>query len=101
MVKYNLKYRHSTQYEMDGIYLYIAADNRERALAFRKEVEQSILNLADFPYMGAKDEESGLYRLIKKPYIIFYDVNEEDNTVEVLHIRHSARKQYKKAKSKN
>jgi plasmid stabilization system protein ParE len=58
-------------------------------------MEADIQNLSGFPYIGKEDDATKVRRIVKNPYVIYYTVNDEAQTVEVVHIRHSARKPQK------
>ena len=91
MKNFKIEYSARAKKDLRDLAYYIALDNKERALSFRKEIEQEIANLSGFPYLG-KETDKGKRSIVKKPYIIYYVVNEETKTVEILHIRHGARK---------
>jgi plasmid stabilization system protein ParE len=50
--------------------------------------------LASFPFIGPaypRGASGPLREIVFRPYRIFYDVNERQRTVEILHVWHGAR----------
>jgi len=87
--------------DLDHIYGAIHADSSERALVWFNGLEKRINNLERFPEMGPiTRERKGLRQLFygKKPHVyrIIYSVDRETRVVTVLHIRHGARKAFKR-----
>ena len=80
--------------DFNGIFDYIAQDSLAAAIKFTNELKEQISNLSSFPYIGKEDKENKCRCIIKKPYVIYYALNEEKKKAEILHIRHSARKPY-------
>ncbi|MCA2708611.1 MAG: type II toxin-antitoxin system RelE/ParE family toxin [Microcystis sp. M015S2] len=77
--------------DLKGIWFYIANDNRQRADAFLRKLDEKIKNLANTPYMGRNRDELML-NLRSFPvgsYVIFYRPIEEG--IEVIRVLHSAR----------
>ncbi|MEM6393422.1 MAG: type II toxin-antitoxin system RelE/ParE family toxin [Planctomycetota bacterium] len=77
--------------------LYIAEDNPRRAIAWVDEVFDAMRSICELPRASSVDEEktAQLGREIRrKPfgrYQIFYEVNETDQRVTVVHFQHGAR----------
>ncbi|MCL2061475.1 MAG: type II toxin-antitoxin system RelE/ParE family toxin [Firmicutes bacterium] len=72
------------------IFDYIALDNPFKAKEFTDEILARISSLEDFPYTGNEITKNERY-ISKKPYKIFYTINEETHRIEITHIRHGAR----------
>ncbi|MCL2061248.1 MAG: type II toxin-antitoxin system RelE/ParE family toxin [Firmicutes bacterium] len=77
--------------DFNEIYDYIALDNPSIAESYTNELRQHIRHLADFPYIGKENPKNKRRRLVKKPYIINYSIDEKVSTIKILHIRHGAR----------
>jgi toxin ParE1/3/4 len=78
--------------DLEAIHSYISKHNRAGALQVTAAVTTSILGLVDFPDMGqpADAEDVRVLRSAHHTYNIFYSVKGEE--IQVLHIRHQARK---------
>jgi|SRR5580698_2386696 plasmid stabilization system protein ParE len=69
---------------------------RRRNPAAAERTGEAILNkaslLARHPQLGAVWEEEANWRfLVMRPYKIFYRILEEQNVIEISHVRHGAR----------
>jgi len=73
------------------IALYIAADDRDRALSFVSELEARCAGLAQFPERGRdrSDLTPGLRSLVHGHYVIFYTPSR--GAVRIERILHGAR----------
>ncbi len=73
---------------------YIARDIIDAALAFIDEIEDKALSLKDHPLKGriipALNDEMKRELIIKGNYLLLYEIN--DNTIEILTIRHVKQK---------
>lgn len=95
MAKYRIRYTRDAVDDLDSIFDYISDDNRDAAAGMLKRIENTILNLADNPRMGAvlpTNElslvEPGYRRIVVRPYVIFYRIGKgEIFTARVLHCR--------------
>lgn len=95
MSKHRIRYTQQAVDDMDAIFDYIAIENREAAGKLLQAFDESILRLADAPYIGSalpSDDFSSLadgYRyLVVSPYLIFYRVcNGEVRIGRILHSR--------------
>jgi plasmid stabilization system protein ParE len=96
-VKFEIIYSKLTGGQLKGIYDYIAADNPDKAKKFVGEIMQSIKRLAVFPFAGAPIhyDEPLKRKLIFKPYVVRYRINEKLRLVTILSIRHAARRPIK------
>jgi plasmid stabilization system protein ParE len=88
------------QRDLAQIYRHIAAENSDAALKWYRGFKQAILNLEELPNRcPITPENSKLRQLLygNKPHIYraIYRVGEKDKRVEVLHIRHGARHEFK------
>lgn len=95
MAKYRIRYTRDAVDDLDSIFDYISDDNRDAAAGMLKRIENTILNLADNPRMGAvlptndlSLVEPGYRRIVVRPYVIFYRIGKgEIFTARVLHYR--------------
>jgi len=95
MSKYGIRYTETAVEDLDLIFDYISADNRNAALKMHKQLETGIERLADIPLLGIVLPTSDLslvkrgYRyLVINPYIVFYRISEQEIWIgRVLHSR--------------
>jgi toxin ParE1/3/4 len=85
--------------DLESIYEFIQADSSESAFKWFNELTEAIYSLEQFPERGTVTPENRKLRHLlfgKKPntYRIIYAVDKRNHTVNVLHIRHSARAQF-------
>lgn len=94
--KFRIEYLPTAEKDLIDIFEYILSDNPSAATSFLDQVDESILKLEDFPYMGVVPKDSRLkylgYRiLIVENYLVFYVVYEVDELVEIRRILHGKR----------
>jgi toxin ParE1/3/4 len=80
--------------DLQDIWAYVAQHDPEAATRIGRGILAHVRVLADFPYIGpAYPRGSGgtLREIVVRPYRVFYDVSEESQSVEILHIWHGAR----------
>lgn len=71
---------------------HIAKDNPEAALRIGNDLIDRVTVLENFPFLGSPYPKSaGVRRLVSAPYIIFYQVNEGNHSVEILRYWHGRR----------
>jgi toxin ParE1/3/4 len=95
MSKYRIRYTEIAVEDLDLIFDYISADNRNAALKMLERLKTGIERLADKPRLGGvlptNDSslvESGYRYLVIEPYIVFYRISEQEVRVgRVLHSR--------------
>jgi toxin ParE1/3/4 len=88
--------------DLTHLYAEIEAEHSDAALKWYRGLKQLILSLEEAPSRCSVTPESGKLRHLlygKKPhtYRVIYRVLEEQNQVDVLHIRHGARRRFKQA----
>ena len=75
-----------------SIVKHVAAENPEAAKKLGSSLLDLALSLDSMPYRGSKvKKRRGVLRLIHRNYLIYYRVNEDNKTVEVLSFKHGAR----------
>jgi addiction module RelE/StbE family toxin len=71
---------------------YISKDNPQAAERLGNRLVTTAESLAEMPYRGkAVRGRPGVWRIIHRPYLIFYEIDEPSRVVEVLRFWHSAR----------
>jgi addiction module RelE/StbE family toxin len=95
MPKYPISITEAAEQDLSDIVEYIANDSPVAALKLADEIERSVLQLEDFPLIGAVPKNRRLARqgyrmLIVEGYLVFY-VLPDDDTVEVRRILSSKR----------
>ena len=93
--KYRIEYLAIAAQDLTDIIEYITLDNPQSALKLLDEIDESILKLEDFPYMGINPRDTRLQRLkyrilVVSNYLVFYVV--KDDYVEIRRILHGKRK---------
>jgi plasmid stabilization system protein ParE len=88
--------------DLDAIYLQIGADQSDAALEWYRGLKAAILSLANSPNRCPMTTGSGTFRHLlygdkRNTYRIIYHVLERQKRVQVVHIRHGARDQFKSA----
>ena len=98
MPKHLISITEAAEQDLAEIVDYIANDNLAAALELAENIEQSILQLEDFPLIGATPKNRRLTRqgyriLIVGSYLVFY-VLSDNETVEIRRII-SGKRDYK------
>jgi toxin ParE1/3/4 len=83
--------------DLASIFNYIHASESDAALRWYSGLKEAILTLEEHPYRCALTPESNRLRHLlygNKPrvYRVIYRILESDGVVEILHIRHGARR---------
>jgi len=94
MAKYKIKITQIAQDDLKSIIAHIRINNPDAAIRMYEKIEETIGKLADFPLMGsvpldAKIAGQGYRLIVVDPYLVFYILIMEDNTVEVHRVLHS------------
>lgn len=80
--------------DLRAIVRYIARDNPTRAKSFGKELRNKTKPLAHYPelgHVGRPGLPDWLRELVVAPhYIVFYRVQSETRTVQILRVKHTA-----------
>ncbi|HEU0011556.1 MAG TPA: type II toxin-antitoxin system RelE/ParE family toxin [Verrucomicrobiae bacterium] len=82
--------------DLHEICAYIARDNPTAALRLGKGLLAHVRILAAFPLIGPaypRGARGKLREIVYRPYRIFYDVDEQAQRVEILHVWHGAQEE--------
>lgn len=85
-----VRYERGALADLDGIFAYIARDNREAAARFVARIEQVVKRIAETPYLGEATRKSGFRRFPVGNYLVVYEVGQDE--VVSHYIRHGARR---------
>lgn len=90
---YRLLYTQRALNDLAEIIGHIAEDDAEAASRFGSSLLDHVDLLARFPRMGGLIRKRSLVRkLLHSPFLVYYHVHENKRVIEVLHLRHGARK---------
>jgi toxin ParE1/3/4 len=84
-----LRYERGALADLDEIFAYIAAGNREAAALLVARVEKVAAQIAASPHMGSTTRKPGFLRFPVGNYLIVYEIANDE--VIILYVRHSAR----------
>jgi toxin ParE1/3/4 len=85
-----LRYERGALGDLDEIFAYIAADNREAAARLVDRIEDVAARIAASPYVGEATRKPGFSRLPVGSYLIVYEVTADE--VIIHYVRHGARR---------
>lgn len=90
-----VRYTPRAEGDLEAILLYISESSPSGASSVWHSITKAVDGLADNPEIGVKTRVSGVrVRLVVRyPYKVFYRVRED--AVEILHIRHAARRDWR------
>ena len=78
--------------DLAEIVTYISRDDPKAAERLGHQLVATAESLADMPYRGkAVRGRPGARRLVRRPYLIFYEIDAATRTIEVLRFWHAAR----------
>ena len=80
--------------DLEEIWACIAQHSPQAAARIGREILAHVRVLANFPYIGPaypRGSRGTLREIVVRPYRVFYDVSEDSESVEILHIWHGAR----------
>ena len=90
---YLLFYTQKALDDLAAIVGHIAEDDAQAASRFGSSLVAHVELLARFPHMGGPIRKRPKVRkLLHSPFLVYYHVREAKREIEVLHIRHGARK---------
>ena len=78
--------------DLDRIFAWISKDNQRAAYAMiaRIEARVGLLATPGLAYMGRAGRDEGTHELVEAPYIIVYEVHEQNGEIVVLSVVHGA-----------
>jgi toxin ParE1/3/4 len=85
-----LRYERGALADLDEIFAYIAADNREAAARLVERIEDVGARIAASPYIGEATRKSRFRRFPVGNYLIVYEIGTDE--VVVHYVRHGARR---------
>jgi plasmid stabilization system protein ParE len=92
-VDYRLLYTQKALNDLAEIIGRIAKDDSASASRFGASLLHHIDLLSRFPRMGALTRKRpGVRKLVHSPVLVYYRIQEDKRAVEVLHVRHAARR---------
>jgi len=98
MANYKVIFEESAQNDMDGIFHYISEEAMMPAAAVKtiENIKDEIYYyLSYMPLFPLADDKrlarKGVRKMVVKKYLVFFVVDENENTVNVIHIIHGAR----------
>jgi plasmid stabilization system protein ParE len=92
-VDYRLVYTQKALNDLAEIIGHIAEDDVQAAFRFGGSLVAHVELLARFPRMSGPIRKRPLVRkLLHSPFLVYYQVRDAKREIEVLHIRHGARK---------
>lgn len=90
---YRLVYTQKALNDLSEIIGHIAEDDVQVASRFGDSLVAHVELLARFPRMGGViRKRPAVRKLLHSPFLIYYQVREAKREIEVLHVRHGARK---------
>lgn len=90
---YRLFYTQKALNDLAEIVGHIAEHDAQAASSFGGSLLDHIDLLPRFPRMGVTvRKRRGVRRLVHTPILVYYRVDEKRHVIEVLHLRHGARK---------
>ncbi len=90
---YYLSYTKKALSDLAEIIGYIAEDEAGTASRFGNSLIEHVSLLGRFPHMGSVvPKRSNVRKLLHSPFLIYYHVRETKKEIEIIHIRHGARK---------
>ena len=89
---YTVIFSKSADKDIINIVKHVAAENPQAAKTLGSNLLDLALSLDSMPYRGSKvKKRRGVLKLILGNYLIYYRVNENKRTVEILSFKHGAR----------
>src|ERR1700674_5113318 len=84
-----LRYERGGLADLDEIFAYIAADDREAAGRLVTRIEHAAARIAASPHIGGATRKPGFLRFPVGKYLIVYEIGNDE--VVVHYVRHAAR----------
>jgi toxin ParE1/3/4 len=91
-----LRYTQTALLELDEILAYLSQRHRPAAVLLSNRIERLGSVIAEMPLVGHRTSEEGVRMMpvVRYPFALFYAVDQSSDEVVVLHVRHTARKQW-------
>ncbi len=90
---FRLRYTQRALRDLAEIISYIAEDDASAASHFGNTLLDHVELLTRFPRMGNPVESRpGLRKLTHSPILVYYRIREPKGVIDILHLRHAARK---------
>ena len=90
---YRLTFTQRVLNDLGEIIGHIAKDDGDAASRFGNSLLDHVELLSRFPRMGATiRKRSRVRKLSHTPIVVYYPIREDKHTVEIVHLRHAARK---------
>jgi len=97
-VDYRVLYSQRSLNDLDEILGHIAEDDAEAASRFGTSLLDHVDLLSRFPRLGGViRKRSRVRKLLHSPLLVYYRLNEDKHLIEILHVRHGARKEPRNA----
>jgi len=79
--------------DLKEIHMYLSGFSEKTPDKFRESFKKFCTHVADTPYMYSQYKYNNLYRkaVIAYDYLIFYQVDEENDTVKIYRVLHGKR----------
>jgi plasmid stabilization system protein ParE len=92
-VDYRLLYTQRALNDLAEIVGHIAEDDADASSRFGSSLLDHLELLARFPRMGsAIQKRPRVRKLVHSPFLVYYRIDDDKRMIEVLHLRHGARK---------
>jgi len=92
-VDYRLVYTQKALNDLAEIVGHIAEDDAQVASRFGSSLISHVELLTRFPRMGGLvRKRPSVRKVVHSPYLVYYRVHDAKREIEVLHVRHGARK---------
>ncbi|WP_413776407.1 type II toxin-antitoxin system RelE/ParE family toxin [Rhodopseudomonas sp. P2A-2r] len=90
-----VRWLESATNELEDIFVYILKHSPRSAASVARHIIERAESLGEFPFKGEETRRTGIRKLTvtNYPYVIIYRVVEAAEEVQILNVRHTARKQ--------
>ena len=90
---FRLLYSQRALNDLEEIIGYIAEDDADSAARFGDSLLDHLELLEKFPRIGTPiRKKAEVRKLMHSPIVVYYQIHEDRRLVEILHLRHGARK---------
>lgn len=89
-MRYTITLSDEAQEDYDNIFERIKEYDEQTAESFTADLLKRIGLLADTPLIGKETSDEKSRRIVKKPYLIYYEVDQAEREITVLYIKHEA-----------